>query len=386
MRKNQFRILFIAKNIPVPGKKGNPIILELAEKLRQFFEIEIDILFPKEWVPYGFNYFEKYKYLSNIEPWTDRNSMIYPATYFRLPFPNHAFRLIRLTKVSFPKQVKIKDYDLVHAHYLFPDTLLANKYLEKVKNIPVVTTIRGSDVKLLSKVSSDSHTYKLGRRNLQRSAAICAFNKPMSDFVKEITSRDSWLIPHGIETGQLISKFDHENRDIDVIVVASAIKLKRIEWVIQAFQEEAAPDQKLVIIGDGPERKKLEKIAYPNKNITFKGQIPRSEVMSYLNRSKVFALPSTRETFGMAFLEAAAKGNAIIAPANTGISGVFHAGTEALFIKEYYGFKRALRKLLRDSKLQKKLSEGAFRRAKCLTWEKVTEKYYSLYQEMIFRH
>ena len=382
MHKRPLRILFVSKNIPVPGRSGNPIILELAEMLRFYYNLEIDILFPKEWVPWGLHYLNKYKHLWQLKPWTDRNSTIYPIRYLRIPIRNRAFSFLASRTVSMPRDLKEKKYDLIHAHYLLPDAVLSRILNEKLQ-LPIVSTIRGSDQKLLQKISCHSHTWKMAETTLKESNKILVFNEPMKFFIQSSFGYETQQIPHGIDASELIKEGEDENRDIDVIVVASAIKLKRIDWVIKAFKEHGTLDMKLVIIGEGPELKSLKKLANGNLNVQFTGKISRSMVLKYLSRSKIFALPSVRETFGMSFLEAAAKRNAIIAPDNTGIKGVFKSGKEAVFINDYKDFSETLGKLLHDDEMQKSLSTKAYFRASQLTWDKVTEKYYSLYSELI---
>jgi glycosyltransferase involved in cell wall biosynthesis len=264
------RILFVSKNIPVPGRESNPIILELAEKLRNNCALEVDVLFPKERIPYGFQFFNKYKHLWQLKPWRTKNSTIYPIPYTRIPIPNLAFSLFTVQNFNLPKQLQGKTYNLIHAHYLLPDALIALALGKKLK-VPVVASIRGSDQKLLSSVSSKSPTFIIAQHALRKVNQLVTFNSPMRTFIQSISKRDSALIPHGIEKIQLFHEREKEIRDIDVIVVASAIKLKRIDWVIKAFRNKASPNQRLLIVGDGPERPILEKQAAGRANFALRG-------------------------------------------------------------------------------------------------------------------
>lgn len=385
MKQEPMRILFIAKNLPVPGKGGNPVILELADKLRTNYGMEIDILFPKEWVPWGLHYQKKYKHLYKLEAWNDRNSNIHPVSYVRLPMPPNAFRLLNYRQISLPDEIKDKTYDLIHAHYLLPDTLISH-ILANDLQVPVVSSIRGSDKKLIRKVNRNSHTWRSAQSALTKSQQILTFNQPMSDYINSTFGCTTQVIPHGIDSTQLLNIVEDGHRDIDIIVVASAIKLKRIDWIIRAFKERAGSENTLVVIGDGPEREHLENLASGNHNIEFTGRIPRARVMKYLSRSKIFALPSIRETFGMAFLEAAAKKNAIIAPAGTGIQGVFKEESEALFVESYEEFADALDLLMHNTEKRRFLAENAYQRATQLSWKKVTAQYFSLYSDVIKKY
>lgn len=376
------RVLFVSKNIPVPGRAGNPIILELAQKLRDNYNLEIDILFPKEWVPWGVHFLEKYRHLWKLKPWINRNSTIFPLSYFRLPVNGQAFGLLDISKVSLPKELRNKSYDLIHAHYLLPDAFISHKLSEKSK-APVVSSIRASDQNLLQKVNHQCSTWRLANKALKNSNKILVFNEPMKKFIHSSFGYETHLIPHGIDSSLLMMEQKQEQRDIDVVVVASALKLKRIDWVIKAFKDKASPKMNLLIIGGGPELESLEKLAEGNKNIRFTGKISRSMVLKYLSRCKIFALPSKRETFGMVYLEAAAKRNAIIATDNTGVKGVFKSGEEAIFINTYEQFSDALGKILFDPDKQMFLSKNAYSRATRMTWEKITKEYFSIYSSLV---
>jgi glycosyltransferase involved in cell wall biosynthesis len=93
---------------------------------------------------------------------------------------------------------------------------------------------------------------------------------------------------------------------------------KHIDLLIKsvAILKEKKPDVMCLIIGDGPEKKGLESMTISlnlKKNVWFLGFLKNhDEVYSYMKSSKVFALPSTREGFGIVALEANACGIPVI--------------------------------------------------------------------------
>jgi glycosyltransferase involved in cell wall biosynthesis len=91
------------------------------------------------------------------------------------------------------------------------------------------------------------------------------------------------------------------------IVVSRFVPYKRIDLVIEAF---ASMRQELVVIGDGPDRAKLERIAGPNVKLL--GYQPDEVVAKYLQQAKAFILAAD-EDFGIAAVEAQAAGCPIIA-------------------------------------------------------------------------
>jgi glycosyltransferase involved in cell wall biosynthesis len=98
-------------------------------------------------------------------------------------------------------------------------------------------------------------------------------------------------------------------RDIDILAAGSLIPLKAYDVLLQvvAVVKETIPNIRVVLIGDGPERKSLEAQAKEqalDKNIQFTGSLPHRVVLSLMQRSKIFLHPSTYEGFSVACLEA----------------------------------------------------------------------------------
>lgn len=82
---------------------------------------------------------------------------------------------------------------------------------------------------------------------------------------------------------------------------------KNIELLINTFNQL---DKKLVVIGSGSEKSKLESIA--NHNIEFKGSLPLPEVINYIQQAKALLFPG-EEDFGMIPLEVMSQGVPVIA-------------------------------------------------------------------------
>ncbi len=125
------------------------------------------------------------------------------------------------------------------------------------------------------------------------------------------------IITSGIDFGK-IDKVGASGEESDVIFAGRLIKEKNVDVLIKAVElvKKKILDVKCMIIGEGPEKNELVKLAYDlglENNIEFKGFLEdHSEVISYMKSSKVFVLPSTREGFGIVVLEANACGLPVI--------------------------------------------------------------------------
>jgi len=104
----------------------------------------------------------------------------------------------------------------------------------------------------------------------------------------------------------------------DVIFAGRLLIHKNINILIKSIQliKEKIPKIKCLIIGDGPEKKRLETLTQKlnlEKNITFLGFLESHDnVYALMKSSKVFVLPSTREGFGIVVIEANACGIPVI--------------------------------------------------------------------------
>ena len=111
-----------------------------------------------------------------------------------------------------------------------------------------------------------------------------------------------------------IKRFNYkESREDFYVSLNRLVPNKRVDLLIRAFNKLNLP---LIIIGDGPERSKLEKIS--NSNIKFLRKVSDREVEKYMSRCKAFVYAGI-EDFGIAPVEAMASGAPVIAYGKGGI-------------------------------------------------------------------
>jgi glycosyltransferase involved in cell wall biosynthesis len=106
-----------------------------------------------------------------------------------------------------------------------------------------------------------------------------------------------------------INRFTVRHEKSDFYLAASRqVPYKRIDLIASAFR--SMPDKKLVIIGDGPEHKKIKALAGPNIEIL--GYQPDTVLQDYIGRAKAFIF-AAQEDFGILPVEAQACGTPVIA-------------------------------------------------------------------------
>ena len=148
-----------------------------------------------------------------------------------------------------------------------------------------------------------------------------------------------------------------------VITISRLVKKNGIEDLIKAISI-LPKDIKCLIVGDGPDRIKLENLARQLKiedRVFFLGQIEHNKVFQYLKISDVFVRPSLSEGLGNSFLEAMAVGIPIIGTPVGGIPDFLKDEKTGLFceVRNHFSIAEKIVKILKDEKLKNRLVENA---------------------------
>ena len=214
--------------------------------------------------------------------------------------------------------VKHEKLDLLHVHYAIPHASAAYMAKQILKSqgisIPVITTLHGTDITLVGKDASYEPVVTF---SINQSDGVTAVSADLrQDTYKHFNiTNEIEVIPNFVD----ISRFrkqgkEHFKKAIcpngeKLIVHASNFRaVKRIEDVIMVFdQVRKQIPSKLLLVGDGPERMKLEQLCREldtSADIRFLGKMEAVEEI--LSVSDVFIMPSEKESFGLAALEAMA--------------------------------------------------------------------------------
>lgn len=143
--------------------------------------------------------------------------------------------------------------------------------------------------------------------------------------IRKYYRRESTIIhpPVSIENAP-----DNKEKESFYIVFSRLVSYKRIDLAVKVFNELGKP---LVVIGDGPQRKKLEHMA--NQNIQFSGFVTEEQKWRYLSRAKALIYPGI-EDFGIIPVEAQAAGCPVIAFSKGGIQDTVIPDKTGVMFKE----------------------------------------------------
>jgi len=214
--------------------------------------------------------------------------------------------------------VKNEGLDLLHVHYAIPHASAAYMAKQILKSqgifIPVVTTLHGTDITLVGKDPSYEPVVTFSINESEGVTAVSSDLKRQTYEYFKITNEID-VIPNFIDLDKFKKqKKDHfkkaicPNGEALIVHTSNFRKVKRIPDVIKIFANiHSVIPSKLLMIGDGPERNKAEALARElniESDVRFLGKLEHVEEV--LSVADLFLMPSEKESFGLAALEAMA--------------------------------------------------------------------------------
>ena len=217
--------------------------------------------------------------------------------------------------------------DVLHVHYAIPHAYAAfmakQILMDKGIKVPVVTTLHGTDITLVGKNPSYLPAVNF---SINHSDAVTSVSQSLRDdtFSSFNINRDIRVIPNFVDLSlynledDCPQDFADEN-EIIISHISNFRAVKRVKDVVRIFHKiRQQKPAVLLMIGDGPEKELARQLAHElgiADKVKFLGKT--SEVERVLCLSDLFLLPSEKESFGLAALEAMAAGVPVIS-SNTG--------------------------------------------------------------------
>jgi len=227
---------------------------------------------------------------------------------------------------------------LIHAHAALPCGHAA-ALLSRKLGIPFVVTVHGLDVFFTNQVSGfmGQRCKRVSSRVYDSAAkTICISEKVRHCILKEASAR-TVVVYNGVDE-RLFSPVPDTIGRRSILCVGNLIPIKGQELLLRALRDvqQEFPDVTCDLIGDGPERSRLEQLAEELKIanfVRFLGRKNRAEVAAAMARCTLFALPSRYEGLGCVYLEAMAAGKAVIACTGQGIDEIVEHGRNGWLIE-----------------------------------------------------
>jgi glycosyltransferase involved in cell wall biosynthesis len=278
--------------------------------------------------------------------------------------------------------------DLVHAHYALPAGGAVREWAA-ARGRPLVVSVHGGDVRGPLLATPDARR-RVGEVLRAAAAVLCngADTLCRADALAGGTMRGRVVRLGARAPAELPPKHDKPT----VATLAHVIARKRHEDVLLALAHAAGrvPGVRWVVIGDGPERTRLERLA-TDRGVAAEwlGQLDHDDALRELARCHVMALPSVDEAFGVAYVEAMACGVPAIGCRGEGGPEEIAAigdGLELVPPQDPKALADALARLLGDPAGLETVSAAARRSAEDhFSWEACGEATVAAYREALGR-
>jgi len=263
------------------------------------------------------------------------------------------FDFISLLKI-FP-YLRGKKIDILHTH-LYHSNILGY-FIKKWKKIPIfLYTSHGLPIKKNSPLSQVNNS--IMRKVNQRVIAVSSDIKRKLINYGKVKPEKIIVVYNGVDADQFI--FKRESKNIFVGTVANLRPVKGHQYLLRAIPIvlERIPAAKFLIVGQGPLRKDLERLAKRlkiTKNVIFTGY--QKNIAEILAKLTLFILPSIRETFPVCLLEAMAASLPVVATDVGGIPEVVKDKETGLLVppKNPEALATAILTLLQDKERAKNM-------------------------------
>lgn len=229
-------------------------------------------------------------------------------------------------------------FDVIDAHYFYPDGIAA-VWLGKAFNIPVTITARGTDINLIPEYARPRRLILQAARDAGAMITVC---QALKDRLIELGAPADKITV--LRNGVDLQIFRVEDRaqmrakwGVDGLVLASVghlIERKGHDLAIAALPQLAGAT--LLIVGAGPEREALEKLAGRigvRDRVRFLGVLDQNALREIYNCVDALILASSREGWANVLLEAMACGTPVVASSVWGTPEVVAAPEAGLLIK-----------------------------------------------------
>ncbi len=293
--------------------------------------------------------------------------------------------------------VNLYKLDLLHAHYAIPYAYAAftakQMLKEEGKDIPLVTTLHGTDITLVGQHPSYKHAVEF---SINQSDTITSVSESLKKDTLQLfkITKEIKVITNFIDNDEFKINTDCQRRqfatdDEKILIHVSNLRpVKRIEDVLQIFKNvNVRVKSMLIIIGEGPDMELINQFLEEHPDLIGKVRLlgKVNDLYRILQLSDVFLLPSEQESFGLAALEAMAAETPVISSNAGGIPEVNIQG-ETGFLAEIGNVEAMSNytiKLLSDDDLLTKMKKNAKEQALRFDLTNILPLYEKMYSDTI---
>ena len=306
--------------------------------------VECRVVAPVPWFPSTNERFGRYAQFARVPATEQRHGIrIDHPRYLQIPKVGMSVSPYLMAAAMRPVIRRILDegydFDLIDAHYFFPDGVAA-VMLGKTFGKPVVVTARGSDI---SEIPRHAVPRKLIQRATERADGLITVCEALKTAMVEIGVSDERIV--ALRNGVDLNVFQPVDRVVQrarlgltgftLLSVGQLVVHKGQSLIIEALP--LLPDVRLLLAGTGPDRAALEAQARQlgvQERVTFLGAVPHAELRNYYGAADALVLASSREGWANVLLESMACGTPVIASKVWGTPEVVQSRDAGLLLEQ----------------------------------------------------
>ncbi|HEY0389492.1 MAG TPA: glycosyltransferase family 4 protein [Gaiellales bacterium] len=168
------------------------------------------------------------------------------------------------------------------------------------------------------------------------------------------------------------------------VALGRLVPYKRIHLLLDVWRRvQRATGGRLVIVGDGPERERLEALGTPG--VTFAGRVPDEQKWEILSRAWCMLQPAIHEGWGVSVIEAASMGTPAIAFDVPGLRDAIVQGQTGMLVGSHQEFVDAWVRIASDHAERRRMSDAALRASRAFTWERSVDTFLGVVEEALGR-
>lgn len=301
------------------------------------------------------------------------------------------FRLLSFVPYAVKKAEEIaKDSDLIHANLAFSAGFIGAIVKGRTKK-PLMITVQGGD---LADYKENTGKFKgvlkpLIRYALSNADLVHAISNHTERLAKQLGAKNIHKVPLGFDPN--IFHRMKVKRDPNLLISVSRLTPKNgISYLLKSMKLITLkyPNLRLLLVGDGEQRRELEGFVNRNKLqycVKFIGNVKHKNIAKLLNKASIFVRPSIDEGLGIAFLEAMACRTPVIGTRTGGIPEIITNNRTGLLVEpaNYNALASAISRLIDDKSLSNRLSKNGLKNSKLYHWDNLTIKIVQLYNEIL---
>lgn len=287
--------------------------------------VQAKVVAPVPWFPSKAERFGEYARFAATPRFERRNGLdVYHPRFALLPKVGMHLAPYAMALGALPTLQRLQkegfDFDLIDAHYYYPDGVAAGLLAQRLGK-PFVVTARGTDLNLIPQYSIPR---KLILKTAERASASIGVCQALVDSLRDLGADPTKL--QTLRNGVDLERFVPQPRDAArsrlglplngryLLSVGHLIERKGHHIAIEALQH--LPDVTLLIAGAGPEQSALKSLAQRvgvADRVRWLGVVPQTELKWWYSAADVLALCSSREGWANVLLESMACGTPVIA-------------------------------------------------------------------------